>query len=83
MEKKTAKSWGHTFIAIDPTALVDDFDSKADSIIEAVRASGPGIRIPGESSATTAAARIEAGKLPIPKQIWESILETAAHGLPK
>jgi LDH2 family malate/lactate/ureidoglycolate dehydrogenase len=81
--KKSAKSWGHTFICIDPEALVDDFPSKASSIIEAVKASGPGIRVPGERSARTAAERLSAGTLPIPIAIWESILHTAEHGLSK
>ena len=51
--KKDAKSWGHTMIAIQPDALVDDFPSKAASIISAVKASGDNIRIPGERSAKT------------------------------
>jgi hypothetical protein len=57
--KKTAKSWGHTLIAIDPAALVDDFDAKAASVMETVKASAPAgaIRLPGESSARIAAER--------------------------
>jgi LDH2 family malate/lactate/ureidoglycolate dehydrogenase len=81
--KKVAKSWGHTFIAINPNALVDDFDGKAASIIAVVKASGDGIRIPGERSAKTAEERKAAGVMPIPEKIWESILHTAEHGLPK
>jgi LDH2 family malate/lactate/ureidoglycolate dehydrogenase len=81
--KKVAKSWGHTFIAINPNALVDDFDGKAASIIATVKASGDGIRIPGERSAKTAEERKAAGVMPIPEKIWESILNTAEHGLPK
>jgi len=79
--KKVAKSWGHTFIAIQPDALVDDFPSKAASIIETVKASGPSIRIPGERSALIAAERQAAGTLPIPENIWASIQHTAEHGL--
>jgi hypothetical protein len=59
--KKVAKLWGHTFIAINPNALVDDFDGKAASIIATVEASGDGIRIPGERSAETAEERKAAG----------------------
>ena len=81
--KKTAKSWGHTFIAIQPAGLVDDFEGKAASILATVKASGAGIRIPGENSAKTAAARTAAGEMPIPAKIWESICLTAEHGLPK
>lgn len=81
--KKVAKSWGHTMIAINPNALVDDFPSKADSIIAAVKASGDNIRIPGERSARTAIERKEAGVLPIPEKIWEAIQYTAEHGLAK
>lgn len=79
--KKTAKSWGHTMIVIDPNALVDDFPAKAESIIATVKASGENIRIPGERSARTAMERMEAGVLPIPEKIWESILHTAQYGL--
>ena len=44
--KKVAKNWGHTLIAIQPDLLVDDFESKAASVLAAVKASGPSIRIP-------------------------------------
>ena len=80
-EKKTAKSWGHTFIAINPNDLVDDFETKAAAVIQAVKASGDGVRIPGERSMTTAEARRKAGVMPIPRKIWESITHTAEHGL--
>ena len=76
--KKTAKSWGHLFIAINPNALVDDYPSKAESIIQTIKASGPNIRIPGERSTMTALEREKAGVLPIPTRIWESILDTAS-----
>jgi LDH2 family malate/lactate/ureidoglycolate dehydrogenase len=79
--KKEAKSWGHTFIAIQPNVLVDDFDLKAASIIDTIKASGEGIRIPGERSAITAQERKAAGVMPIPTKIWESIVHTSQHGL--
>ena len=79
--KKAAKSWGHTFIAIQPDGLVDDFESKAASVIDTVRASGSSIRIPGERSAITAEERLAAGTMPIPEKIWESICHTSKHGL--
>ena len=79
--KKAAKSWGHTFIAIDPSALVDNFDAKSSSIVEAVKASGKAVRIPGERSARIAAERTAAGSLPIPKRVWDSICNTAEKGL--
>ena len=72
-----------TLIAIQPDAFVDDFEAKAASVIATVKASGEGIRIPGESSAKIAAERLGADALPIPKQIWESICKTAEEGLPK
>jgi delta1-piperideine-2-carboxylate reductase len=81
--KKAARNWGHTFIAIQPDGLVDDFESKAASIIATVKASGSNIRIPGERSARTAAERLQAGSMPIPEKIWESICHTAENGLPK
>jgi len=80
--KKTAKSWGHTLIAIQPEGLVDDFEGKAASVLAAVRASGQSVRIPGERSAKMAAERAAAGTLPIPTRIWESICKTAKEGLP-
>ena len=51
------------------------------SICAAVKASGPSVRIPGESSAKTAAARVAADELPIPAKIWASIQHTAANGI--
>jgi len=81
--KKSAKSWGHTVIAIRPELLTDDFPRKAASIIAAVKASGEGVRIPGERSAKMAVERREVGAMPIPEKIWESITSTAANGLPK
>jgi LDH2 family malate/lactate/ureidoglycolate dehydrogenase len=80
--KKEAKSWGHTFIAINPNDLVADFESKAASVINTVKASGDGIRIPGERSMKTAEERKKAGEMPIPTKIWESIVNTAENGLP-
>ncbi|KAG8470155.1 hypothetical protein KFE25_008576 [Diacronema lutheri] len=79
--KKAAKSWGHTVIAIRHEALVDGFGGKAASVLAAVKASGPSIRLPGESSARIAAQRRAAGTMPIPKTIWDVIEETARHGL--
>ena len=79
--KKAAKSWGHTFIAIRPADLVDNFEERSASIIATVKASGDHVRIPGERSATTAQKRREAGVMPIPEKIWESIVHTAKHGL--
>jgi delta1-piperideine-2-carboxylate reductase len=79
--KKVAKSWGHTFIAIQPDSLTDDFPRKAASIIATVKASGATVRIPGERSAQTAIQRREAGVMPIPERIWESIVRTAEHGI--
>ena len=78
--KKVAKSWGHTFICIDPKAMVDDYETKVDSILGTL--SSDGVRIPGERSARTAEERKAAGTLPIPIKIWESIVHTAEHGLP-
>jgi len=79
--KKVAKNLGHTFIAIDPNKMTDNFDSKVSSILAAVKASGPGIRIPGEQSAKTAAERTAKGEMPIPAKVWEMILKTAEKGL--
>eukprot|EP00967_Tisochrysis_lutea_P147207 scaffold279328_cov26-Tisochrysis_lutea.AAC.2 len=80
--KKAAKSWGHLMIAIKPSGLVDDFESKAASILQTVKASGPSIRLPGESSAKIAAERQKQGTLPIPVGVWSVITETAKNGCP-
>ena len=81
--KLKAKSWGHTFIAIRPDALVDHFGDKVASVVAAVKASGGAVRIPGERSASIAAQRRAAGRMPIPVKIWESIVATAEKGLPQ
>ena len=82
VESKTkAQSWGHVVVAICPELLTDDFPRKAASVIAAVKASGPAVRIPGERSAQMAAERRQAGVMPIPERIWESIVYTAQHGL--
>jgi L-2-hydroxycarboxylate dehydrogenase (NAD+) len=81
--KREARSWGHTMIAIRPDALTDDFPAKAASVLAAVKASGDGVRIPGERSSRTAAERRKAGVVPIPVTIWDSIRRTAEHGLPE
>jgi LDH2 family malate/lactate/ureidoglycolate dehydrogenase len=79
--KKTAMSWGHTFIAINPKMLVDEYEEKVTSIVDTVRSSGTAVRIPGERSTKTSIDRQRAGQMPIPTKIWESILRTAEHGL--
>ena len=79
--KKMAKSWGHTFIAIRPDAFTDHFPRKASSVIATVKASGITVRIPGERSSQTAVHRREIGIMPIPERIWQSIVQTAAHGM--
>lgn len=79
--KKSAKSWGHLFIAIDPNALTDDFESKTASVIAAVKASGDNVRIPGERSANMSEERKAVGIMPVPQKIWESIVLTAEHGI--
>ena len=83
--KKAAKNWGHILIAVQPESLVDDFATKAESVMRAVKESAPEgkIRLPGESSARIAAERKSAGTLPIATKIWETICNTAEHGLPK
>lgn len=83
--KKAAKNWGHTLIAIQPEAFVDDFPAKAQSVMNAVKDSAPAgkIRLPGESSARIAAKRTSTGTLPIAKKIWDTICHTAEHGLQK
>lgn len=85
--KVKAKSWGHTFICINPNDLVDYFDLKAASIVNTVKSSaGDGgnndmIRIPGERSMKTAEERKKAGVMPIPIKIWESIVNTSQNGI--
>lgn len=80
--KKAARNWGHTMIAIRPSGLVDGFEQRAASILQAVKASGPGIRLPGEASTRIAEERERAGMLQVPTKVWEAITATAQHGLP-
>jgi len=75
--KEAAKSWGHTMLAIQPGGFVKGFEDKVASVCNAVKASGPSVRVPGERSSKTATERISAGKLPVPTSIWESIQKTA------
>lgn len=77
--KKTAKSWGHTVIAIQPGGFVDGFEEKVASVCGTVKASGP-VRLPGESSASTRDERTAKGTLPIPSKIWDMIQKTATGG---
>lgn len=79
--KKAAKNWGHTFIAIRPSGLVDGFEHKAASVLQAVKASGPGVRLPGEASTRIADERQRAGTLQVPVKVWQAITATAEHGL--
>lgn len=76
--KKEAKSWGHTVLAWSPGLLTDGFEAKASSICEAVKASGDGVRLPGENCAKIGAERTAAGVLPVAEKVWASISETAA-----
>ena len=77
--KAKAKSWGHTVIAFKPELLVDDFAAKASSICAAVKASGEGVRLPGEKSAQVGAERKAAGTIPVPPKVWASITAKAAE----
>ena len=79
--KKTAKSWGHTIIAIRPGGFVDGFEDKVSSVCATVKAAGPGVRLPGESSEAIRKKNAAAGKLPIPTKIWAMIQQTAQKGI--
>ena len=79
--KRLAKNWGHAFIAIRPSGLLDDYETRVESVIQTVKASGPNVRIPGENSASIAREREKEGYLPIPEKIWESIVKTSKQGL--
>jgi len=77
--KKTAKSWGHLVISIDPAATVDGFAQRAAAIINTVATSHPdGVRLPGDSSLAVAKTNEANGTLPVPKKIWDVITKTAA-----
>ena len=80
--KKTAKSWGHTIIAIQPGGLVDGFAAKVESVCSTVKAAGPGVvRLPGESSEKIRKENAAKGSLPIPTKIWAMIQQTAEKGI--
>ena len=80
--KKEAKSWGHTVLAIHPSGFVEGFAEKVDAVCGAVKASGPAVRLPGESSERIRSANAASGRLPIPSKIWAMIQQTAKGGLP-
>jgi LDH2 family malate/lactate/ureidoglycolate dehydrogenase len=71
--KAKAKNWGHTVIAINPALLTDAFPSKVESVLATVRASGEGIRLPGDKSGAIAATNTETGTLPLTNSLWESL----------
>mmetsp|Transcript_18847 Transcript_18847/g.24460 ORF Transcript_18847/g.24460 Transcript_18847/m.24460 type:complete len:337 (-) Transcript_18847:556-1566(-) len=77
--KKNAKNWGHHVICIDPEAHVDGFAARAASIINTVATSHPdGVRLPGDSSNAIAAKNEANDTLPVPKKVWDVLLETSA-----
>lgn len=77
--KKTAKNWGHNVIAIDPEAMIDGFAARAASIIKTIAEShADGVRLPGDSSIATNKKNMANGTIPVPKKIWDVILETSA-----
>eukprot|EP00658_Telonema_sp_P-2_P049044 TRINITY_DN37298_c0_g1_i2.p3 TRINITY_DN37298_c0_g1~~TRINITY_DN37298_c0_g1_i2.p3 ORF type:complete len:134 (+),score=31.16 TRINITY_DN37298_c0_g1_i2:188-589(+) len=73
-------NWGHTVIVIDPQLLVPDFDERATRACSAIRASGPGVRLPGEHSQHVARAAREAGVLELPSDVWASVQQLATGG---
>jgi L-2-hydroxycarboxylate dehydrogenase (NAD+) len=85
--KMTAKSWGHLMIAINPSALVDDFEGKSAAVIAAVRASKgagfPDIILPGQIEDGIRKKTAASGNLEVGKAVWDVILKTAEEGLPK
>lgn len=80
--KKTAKSWGHNVICIDPDVMHEGFAGRAASIIKTVAGSHPdGVRLPGQSSSETAVKNETAGTLPVARKVWEEICRTAKDGI--
>ena len=51
------------------------------SVCGTVKAAGPSVRLPGESSEATRANNIKSGQLPIPAKIWKMIQQTAEKGI--
>lgn len=80
--KKTAKSWGHNVICIDPNVMHEGFAGRAASIIKTVATSHPdGVRLPGQSSAEIYTKNEKADSLPVAKKVWEEICRTAKDGI--
>jgi LDH2 family malate/lactate/ureidoglycolate dehydrogenase len=80
--KAAAGNWGHLVIALSPALLqltpADGADPaayarKVESVLGKVRASGVGIRLPGDGSNRQAAANEEAGVLKLPDALWASL----------
>ncbi|MEU8360520.1 Ldh family oxidoreductase [Nonomuraea sp. NPDC048882] len=77
-------TFGTVITAVDITAFVplDDYVAEVESFCEALRASGPGVVVPGEPEAAARAERLRDG-IPVPLPVWEELCGLAARlGVP-
>ncbi|NBE98216.1 Ldh family oxidoreductase [Nonomuraea sp. KC401] len=78
-------TFGTVITAVDISAFVplDDYVAQVESFCEALRASGPGVIVPGEPEAEARAARLKEG-IPVPAPVWDELGVLAARlGVPR
>ncbi|SEG90868.1 Malate/lactate/ureidoglycolate dehydrogenase, LDH2 family [Nonomuraea solani] len=67
-------TFGTVITAVDITAFVpmESYVAQVESFCAALRASGPGVVVPGEPEAAARAARLKEG-IPLPAPVWEEL----------
>mmetsp|Transcript_32910 Transcript_32910/g.65574 ORF Transcript_32910/g.65574 Transcript_32910/m.65574 type:complete len:369 (+) Transcript_32910:105-1211(+) len=82
--KKQAKNWGNTVIAFDPEILMDrgEFARRVRVTLGAVKASGPSVRLPGETEKMHRAANEASGALNVSVALLGKIREIASATAP-
>ncbi|MEO3796290.1 Ldh family oxidoreductase [Nonomuraea sp. B10E15] len=78
-------TFGTVITAVDLSAFVplDDYVAQVESFCEALRASGPGVVVPGEPEAEARATRLKEG-IPVPAPVWAELGVLAARlGVPQ
>ncbi|TDD43535.1 Ldh family oxidoreductase [Nonomuraea terrae] len=77
-------TFGTVVTAVDVTAFVDldVYVAQVEAFCEALRASGPGVVVPGEPEAGTRAERLKEG-IPVPAPVWAELTGLASRlGVP-
>lgn len=68
-------SFGFLFIVWQPDLLLpsEDFSNNLDTLFSAIRASGDGVRLPGERSSAERVKRVKEGTIELPDHVVEAI----------